>query len=387
MSAIRMRALAGPLLALFSILLALAGLEIGLRVVQPPRPARPQPQVEYEYVPRDVAAGRLASYWRLVPRKEGYHLNVPVRSNSLGIRNAEIPVEPHDRYRIVVLGDSHTFGFGVIEEQTWPRLLERSLRDRTGDRQVEVINAGIEGLAIEQEIQFFQDCFVTLKPNLVILTYYWNDMPMIGSPEEPWPDGVDMIPPTMSSEKSAVAGKAAARGTISVAERIKGLLKQSYLLYNVVQHAPALQTRMYPSIETKWKRATLEGVHSPRLNASWAFVESQLVGLKKLSIAHSFDLTVVVVPLFEQMTSSSYPDAAYQSELLRIGRSRGIDIVDPLPAIKAVNPRYPRHFIPFDGHPNGLIYQVVANAAGAHLSSRIGRTIAARASDAPMPAR
>jgi len=358
------------LLAIGSIVFALLGLELALRVVQPARPAVLQPQIRHIYVPRDPAVGRLSDYWYIAPNQDAYQLDVPVRTSSLGIRNREVsPEKPVGHYRIIVLGDSHAFGYGVVEERTWPRLLETKLQSSLVMTGLEVINAGVEGLSVEQEVQLLEDRLLYLKPDLVILTYYWNDMPMRGLPDEAWPEGAEMLPSTMMPQAAPAAGQLGSAARMSVVERAKRVLKNSYLLYNVVQRVPALQARFYPTGETQWKNATLEGRESPRIRSSWKFVESQIVRLKALGTKDNFKTIVVVVPLFEQMISDAYPKAAYQTELIRIGRDHGIDIVDPLPAIRASKPSYPRSFIPFDGHPNGLIYEVIADVVAARLSS------------------
>jgi hypothetical protein len=358
------------LLAIGSILLTLLCLEAAFRVVQPAGPAVLQPQIRHIYVPRDPAVGRLSDYWYIAPNQDAYQLDVPVRTSSIGIRNREVSAEkPLGDYRILVLGDSHAFGYGVVEERTWPRLLETKLRRSRVMPSLEVINAGVEGLSVEQEVQLLEDRLLSLKPDLIILTYYWNDMPMRGLPNEPWPEGAEMLPSTMISQTGPASSQPGSAARAGIVERAKRVLKNSYLLYTVVQHVPALQARFYPTGETQWKNATLEGRESPRIRSSWTFVESQIVRLKALGVRDNFKTMVVVVPLFEQMISDAYPKAAYQTELIRIGRDHAIDVVDPLPAIRASKPSYPRSFIPFDGHPNGLIYEVVAGVVAAHLST------------------
>ncbi len=353
-----------------------AVLEIGLRLVQPGPPEKLSPQITHEYVARDAALGRLSDYYLMTPGQQAYHLNVAVSTNALGLRNPEVSAEKRPGcYRIVALGDSHTFGFGVEEHETWPRLLERKLRERwpgrpgRPGRDLEVINAGVQALAVEQEIQLFKDKLLAVKPDLVLLAYYWNDMPIQGDPAEPWPDAEEMIP--LSMRDKAPSGQAnAAQQPPGLVDWAKGLVRKSYLVYYVVQKAPGLQMKLQPTIETKWKRAILTGEQSSRIDASWRFVEKQLVELKTLSKEHGFDVAVLVIPFFEQMTSTGYDEAAYQTVLERIGQRRDIPVINPLAAIQASRPSYPKCFIPFDGHPNGLIYEIVADEAASYLLKR-----------------
>lgn len=70
---------------------------------------------------------------------------IEVRLSGQGLRNGEVLTpKPEGVYRILALGDSFTFGWGVEEDQSWPRLVERGLRAR--GLKVEVINAGVPGI-------------------------------------------------------------------------------------------------------------------------------------------------------------------------------------------------------------------------------------------------
>ncbi|MBI4035021.1 MAG: hypothetical protein HY381_01330 [Candidatus Chisholmbacteria bacterium] len=68
-----------------------------------------------------------------------------VKISKQGLRNREVVIpKPAGVYRILALGDSFTFGWGVDEGKTWPRLVEAGLRER--GLPVEVINAGVPGI-------------------------------------------------------------------------------------------------------------------------------------------------------------------------------------------------------------------------------------------------
>jgi hypothetical protein len=126
----------------------------------------------------------------------------------------------------------------------------------------------------------------------------------------------------------------------------------------------------FPSIETTWKRLSLKGESSPAIQASWAFVRAQLADLKALSLQARFEPWVLVVPLFEQMTTDEYGTGGYQAHVFRLCQDLGIRVIEPLEAIRRIAPTYPDFFIPFDGHPNGRIYEVVAAEAARALKPR-----------------
>src|SRR4051812_31548703 len=50
-------------------------------------------------------------------------MGVPVSLNSGGLRGPEIPLrKPDGEFRVLVIGDSFTLGWGVEESKTYPRL-------------------------------------------------------------------------------------------------------------------------------------------------------------------------------------------------------------------------------------------------------------------------
>ena len=67
-----------------------------------------------------------------------------VRINSKGLRDREFDYKKEkDTYRIGVFGDSFTFGEGVQNNETYPKLLENLL---TADQQLSVLGKKIEVL-------------------------------------------------------------------------------------------------------------------------------------------------------------------------------------------------------------------------------------------------
>ena len=87
-------------------------------------------------------------------------------------------------FRIVVLGDSFTFGTGVSDRGTWPAALRRSLRnqrERAPELKLpacEVWNYGVEGYDTTKEIRLLRERVLPLEldPDLVVLAFFFNDV-------------------------------------------------------------------------------------------------------------------------------------------------------------------------------------------------------------------
>lgn len=73
------------------------------------------------------------------------------------------------RLRLLALGDSSTYGYGVREAEAWPRLLEAELRTR--GLQVDVLNGGTIGYTVVQGRVRFAELAPLAEPVLVVLAF------------------------------------------------------------------------------------------------------------------------------------------------------------------------------------------------------------------------
>jgi hypothetical protein len=100
-----------------------------------------------------------------------------VAINSLGFRGPEVAAEkPEGTYRILVLGDSVAFGWGVDDDVTFLRRLERDLQQRGDGRSYEVLNTGHPMYDSMQELAMLRDHGLALDPDLVLLVFVINDI-------------------------------------------------------------------------------------------------------------------------------------------------------------------------------------------------------------------
>ena len=106
------------------------------------------------------------------PGSKAELMNVQVEINSDGFRDAEYPLEKGDVWRVVVLGDSLTFGWGVEREQTFEYLLEQALNR---DRPTEMINLGTGNYNTVQEVNLFLEKGLAYEPDQVVLFFFIND--------------------------------------------------------------------------------------------------------------------------------------------------------------------------------------------------------------------
>lgn len=127
-----------------------------------------------------VAARRIELVQHLNPdpgftlMKPGSHFEwqgIPVEINSHGLRDSETEYEkPKNTFRILNLGDSVAMGWGIRAQDTYGKRLEALLNQQsTGEQQYEVINAGVPGWNLENEMAYLQAEGLKYKPDLILL--------------------------------------------------------------------------------------------------------------------------------------------------------------------------------------------------------------------------
>lgn len=115
---------------------------------------------------------------RLAPGYDGWFAGVPVHINALGFRDPrEYALEkPPGTIRILVLGDSVTFGHGARFETTYPYLLEQRLRHAWPDVAWQVWNLGVPGYATSQALAYLHEVGPRFAPDLVVVGVFVNDL-------------------------------------------------------------------------------------------------------------------------------------------------------------------------------------------------------------------
>jgi hypothetical protein len=100
---------------------------------------------------------------------------VSVKINSKSLRDIEHSIEKSNQTkRVLILGDSFVWGFGVETEQRFTDIVQREIKSIKNE--VEVINAGVSGWSTDQELLWLEKYGLDYNPDLVILLFYQNDL-------------------------------------------------------------------------------------------------------------------------------------------------------------------------------------------------------------------
>src|SRR5678815_3331843 len=93
-----------------------------------------------------------------------------VHISSLGIRDEEFGPKPPDARRLLILGDSYAFGWGVEADQRFGSRLAAKLVVAAPGRW-QVIQAGINAYATREELGWLDEYGWSLKPDLIVLEF------------------------------------------------------------------------------------------------------------------------------------------------------------------------------------------------------------------------
>jgi len=107
-------------------------------------------------------------------------MGVNIRLNSLGHRNGNISSEKGtSEHRIHIVGSSLVLGWGVEEENTFSKVLEKKLNLNKNIKQkgkdIFVINGGISNTNTQDHLQLFKNQLIKTKPDTFVLGFFIND--------------------------------------------------------------------------------------------------------------------------------------------------------------------------------------------------------------------
>jgi lysophospholipase L1-like esterase len=153
------------LLLVTSVMLTLIGIESFLWVYQSKPETEKKLIMPQEWKKRNVKIpGAFEAYY--------WHNILHVQDKNGMRRVAPFTPKLDGRFRIMVVGDSLTYGYGVHEEETYPMQVEAALRT---DFNVEVLNLGVNGMQSDGILRIVKNYTPTLQPDLIIYGVCLND--------------------------------------------------------------------------------------------------------------------------------------------------------------------------------------------------------------------
>ena len=109
--------------------------------------------------------------------------NIRSPINSLGLRGEELPDKTKDEIRILYVGDSSVYGFGVRTEDTFIALSADRLQTEL-KKKVVGVNAAIPGHSSAQSLALLEAVGNEIQPDYVVIANIWSDMYVGVRPEQ-----------------------------------------------------------------------------------------------------------------------------------------------------------------------------------------------------------
>lgn len=98
-----------------------------------------------------------------------------VVTNSRGIRNEEFETDkPENTTRVLIIGDSYAFGWGVNRSDRFSNLLEKKLNEES-ENTYQVINSGVPGYGMEDYFLYLKHRGLKYNPDIVVVNFGPND--------------------------------------------------------------------------------------------------------------------------------------------------------------------------------------------------------------------
>jgi lysophospholipase L1-like esterase len=333
-------------LVLGATVFAAATCEVAARIAfaAPPNPAR-QPQIAYQYDPE-------IRYVPL-PNQRGWIDDGFATTNALGFRGANPAIpKPHDLVRVVAVGDSVTFGFGVNDGDTFCVQAEQLLRARHAGASLEVVNLAVPGYDTRQEVTLLGRHVERLHPDVVLVGFYSNDVP----------DSLEDNQSGTMVAKPATQGQALHMNAAPTSWWDIHMRKSRAVYTNGRALRRFTHSGEWGMSRFAMELDILQDHDTPQLDAAWKRVGEQLDILQQMSREHGFAVGIVVLPPKEQVIGL-YPSANYQRRLQTLAAARGFFFVDPLPRMIAAPGNKEHLYVPYDrNHPTAAGHRLIAEA-------------------------
>lgn len=266
----------------------------------------------------------------LKPNHRGLDTGVLVRTNSYGFREDEYPLARRPGVkRVVVLGDSYTFGTGVAFKETYAKRLEAELN--RGAERYEVINFGVPGYNTVLELATWREVARAFEPDFLIIGYVLNDTQRYGAG----------LP-----ESGEQAGGSLANGAHLA-------LKDASMLYRfVAPKVGALAGRFNARYAVGGTKQIIASFAED--SVGWIGSREALLEIVRDARARGVPALVVVFPMMVDF----YPLALAHEAITRFCRQHGIDVLDLMPVVQENNVY--ELVVRLDGHPNGKAHGIFA---------------------------
>lgn len=310
--------------------------------------------------------------WVLAPGWRGSHRHHVFRTiyevNQFGFRGRTALGGQSERRRIVLLGDSFTFGLGVNEGETFTDRLAQA------NPNMEFLNFGVPGYSTDQEYLLQQEVASNFRPEIYLLLFYLgNDIvdnmlpvPLQVQKEKPLfrltEDGTLILTnvPVPSAEVTR------AHDTETLESIIYGdALAQAQNPFGRWLRTSRLLERVLPP--PRLRTAELQAVLEDRLIEQKRLQAALLRAMSEAATAHGGKLVLALLPGMSYVTNPGSPSALFQdhvrSFMLNVSEANHLNSIDVAGSMRELHEAGGDSdwFFPNEGHYTPAGHRIVAD--------------------------
>lgn len=247
------------------------------------------------------------------------------RTNGHGLRDRDRSPKSAGSSRVLVVGDSYTWGYAVGEDEPFPQAAERMLKDR-GAAHIEVINGGIPDYNTRQARRLLERLIPIYTPDAVFLAYVVND----AEPSTALPTPPEEIYRHTSSWFLTELAEVSNRRLFGRA--------------------------LFPSRKEKVSASYLDGFAEESMK--WRDSKAAIREMRDLCARSGIRFVVIVLPDFTQNFDDTYAWRPIHEAVVNWGREFAIPVFDLLPLFRGED--HTKLWVPWDGHPNAEAHRRIA---------------------------
>jgi hypothetical protein len=282
------------------------------------------------------------SWWEQIASEQTESQKIDYESNRHHLRDEDFTTpRPAGTGRVLVLGDSFTFGLGVRDRRdTFVELLEARLNANPPDpappsaTRYELLNGGMPALLTDAWVKLFDEMSPLFQPDLVVAVFFLRDGSELGFTR-------NFFGPMHERMEQWRTGSALARASAA---------------WRLFQ-GRRLALSMSREYVDAFRRSYLGSAEETR---EWRAAQRRLVTLRDRCAKARVGFALVVFPaLFE--FGPAYPFQPICDEIARFGAEKGFATFSLLPALR--NEVASALWVsPGDQHPNERCHRIVADA-------------------------
>lgn len=339
-----------------SILITLLGAEVVLRSLGPDR-------LRSLETGRELLIQRSQNpdlRYELRPNARVRVWGIDVAINSSGFRGPEIDPEKGSRRRILILGDSITFGNRLPEAVVYPTLLARRLG--LAESGTQILNFGVGGYDVLQQVALLEHRGLRFQPDMVVLGYCLNDAG-IASVNLEYLDRYMALRESPWLRSRLVQLLFRARETVgwSARQNRPAVFAETY--QGRIDPIGPEETRLLALMRTAADRGPIHWYADP---AKIGRIRYSFRRLRELADEHGFRPLVMIIPFLTQL-DGRYPYESAHRIVRSEARARGLQVLDLTSRFMAADIESLRPNETDFVHPNEEGHRLIADALGSLL--------------------